>query len=1414
MAVKTDISFIVNKIKEGIDQNALDATLLLVNELVTDLWSSKSRACLRSMIQSLKEEDLIYVIRALDAGLMHHYSEFLIRYRYRHHRSPQAIIYNCYAQSGNFKILEAEDEIKHLLANEAGTLDKSILKQAYSALANLLIDMKRFGEAKEYLLKYEELGDEPLYDRWGLYYFHSGEWEKARGYLLKGIKLDSKPQFCYITLQSVYAAQGNFEEAFNILDQGIAAVPSFLPLRLEKANKLKQLERWEEYSAVIQEIDNLSPYHALKKYFVYSRGSYLYHHGEYEAFLSYIEKNQAIFKGTVYSKCISNSPDNIKTIPSRIVVQKYNYCVPATLSMLLSRYNLDKDQDEIANHIFGINGSTIYKSVEYLESIGMACKYFFGDIARLKKLTRDGISVILCLDYESSSHVQLLQGYDDNLQALCVQDPNLLEMQMVGYEEYENYYANNQYLSIAVVPNNQKDELAQLDEHHHALVSRMQGYMEAMENNSHSESEFAHFVTASLEHVYVMAYAIKLLNGHDNRELLGTAVQKVTSLYPESDYFKLISGNALIKAHLYEEAAVMLDNIQEKSSHYYFYNRGRIALDNNRFREAMAQFRDALNHEPDHYHTWSFLALSHYYLDEGDAAYCFSSISLDINSEDYWNRVNHGIILGERHEYAEAREMLTGVIKDFKELPVAWYERARCDLELGRMSHALRGFAVAKHLDPEIEHPYREIANIYAEHYEDFERAAEELEEGLGKAGEKYTLLVALGDLLGQLENYEAAKNRFMEAKVLYPEEAYPALALAKLMHETEKPEQALEWLVKEAENYYEDSYFLINGGNWLFNHDQEEGAQELALNWFEKGLDLAEQNLDDAWNMYVELVGETAFNERGRRFLESQRKAKYQENSDLIFYIGYLYEQNCQFEQAVECFKTSFEVNQAAFPLYRLGEVAFKLGNITGAKQYYFDTLQLDKDFVPAYLRLAEIANREEDRHEEQARLLSVLKISPFDVDMPYFADLSHEIGKIRKVISQLTLLKDQVDETWRLYAMAQCASVQGKLNFEATCLEKGLELAPDHFMLLTSYSGLLLKQEKYEEATGLILDLLVKNPEERGLYVNLADAMFAAGKLEKLKNLLSGLEITDADKSKAYMYAACELEQLVQAMQSSEGSWLRQLSKKRKIKAVENQLVDLYRASYHLDSSNILSLIWLYEYFGLNNESEKSRKESGQFLEDAWNIEIALYYSQLVVNEYTDCEHPEKEKEFSKVEAYLHKCLEEQPENPIAHYTLGKMYNDVLRLEEAEQHLETALELDSLDPDYYYEFSRLCEKNGQFKKGELLARRALQISPDYLVAYNQISILSHLQGRTEEALKLIEELLAMDDGLLVAHYNKACYLSVLGGDVEEAFAHLEFAVVNLEDDYFRNLGKDDPDLELLRSHKATAKKMKKLLS
>ncbi|WP_373270843.1 MULTISPECIES: hypothetical protein [Bacillus] len=62
------------------------------------------------------------------------------------------------------------------------------------------------------------------------------------------------------------------------------------------------------------------------------------------------------------------------------------------------------------------------------------------------------------------------------------------------------------------------------------------------------------------------------------------------------------------------------------------------------------------------------------------------------------------------------------------------------------------------------------------------------------------------------------------------------------------------------------------------------------------------------------------------------------------------------------------------------------------------------------------------------------------------------------------------------------------------------------------------------------------------------------------------------------------------------------------------------------------------------------------------------------------------------------------------------------------------------------------------QFEKAEEFARISIQLQPQFLLGYNQVSVLCHRQGKTAKALAVIDELLEMEEGFLMAHYNKAC--------------------------------------------------------
>ena len=84
-------------------------------------------------------------------------------------------------------------------------------------------------------------------------------------------------------------------------------------------------------------------------------------------------------------------------------------------------------QDEIAGHIFDFTGSKLSTTVHYLESIGYECRYFIGKKEHYQALLAKNIPVLLSVDFEHSSHVQLMTGYDSRFDFYHIQDPNMLE---------------------------------------------------------------------------------------------------------------------------------------------------------------------------------------------------------------------------------------------------------------------------------------------------------------------------------------------------------------------------------------------------------------------------------------------------------------------------------------------------------------------------------------------------------------------------------------------------------------------------------------------------------------------------------------------------------------------------------------------------------------------------------------------------------------------------------------------------------------------------------------------------------------------------------------------------------------------------------------------------------------------------
>jgi tetratricopeptide (TPR) repeat protein len=115
--------------------------------------------------------------------------------------------------------------------------------------------------------------------------------------------------------------------------------------------------------------------------------------------------------------------------------------------------------------------------------------------------------------------------------------------------------------------------------------------------------------------------------------------------------------------------------------------------------------------------------------------------------------------------------------------------------------------------------------------------------------------------------------------------------------------------------------------------------------------------------------------------------------------------------------------------------------------------------------------------------------------------------------------------------------------------------------------------------------------------------------------------------------------------------------------------------------------------------------------------------------------------------------KAVELSPNRVTAQETLGFVYRDIRGLAEGASGwgitvLERAIELEPKNPILMSELAKFYisggEENEDFEKAKELFRRALEVKGDYIDAAVSLSVLEENGGNTEEAMKLMKDLIS----------------------------------------------------------------------
>jgi tetratricopeptide (TPR) repeat protein len=142
------------------------------------------------------------------------------------------------------------------------------------------------------------------------------------------------------------------------------------------------------------------------------------------------------------------------------------------------------------------------------------------------------------------------------------------------------------------------------------------------------------------------------------------------------------------------------------------------------------------------------------------------------------------------------------------------------------------------------------------------------------------------------------------------------------------------------------------------------------------------------------------------------------------------------------------------------------------------------------------------------------------------------------------------------------------------------------------------------------------------------------------------------------------------------------------------------------------------------------------------------------------------EIQKPLQAVIAEQEKICQEHPNNIIAHHTLGLLYRQTGRADEAIRELKRAIELDDHSVESYINLGAIYFDRGEVDRALELNEKALSITPQMAEAHVNIGLIRQQQGDAAAAVECYEKAIQIDPHLLTAWLNLTSACTMLEQD------------------------------------------------
>lgn len=1137
-------------------------------EIVYTLWNGKSRKELRSYLDDIGTEEEYYrLIRLLDNGMMNHYASFLAARAHKRFNSARTFAWKCRALLEKGHPMEVETLIEQYLASteclQATPKELNSIRRVY---LSALVVLNRIPEAEEMVQEIRVNGGQLFADQHSTFLIAANRYVEAEQELRVALGLPAKQRgdIAYLALADLLSRRGEHLEAIRVLTEGAKKYEGVPVMKIERVEYLYHLGRFEQLLIELHILNEQNPFHIRKNYFIYLQAELLYRLERWEEFQNWIFTHATLLKASVFGKNTIDSSMPHRAIALNPIKQKVNYCVPASIAMILGTFGIEKSQDDIAEHIFDVTGSKISDTVRYMESLGFLAKYFKGSVKLYKPLIDAGVPILLDLFIENSSHVQVVKGYDDRIDTLEIQDPNSLHSSYVRYERFDTIYRLKDRLSIVFVRPEQTDLLENLREEDHLFFKGIFQHLDKLEEDIEKYlDDMLVFLDAHAEELYASIFGLTVIQ-HDKLkpklEQWRTHLRTVLGI--EDHGLNLMIASSY---HRYGDHEKFRDIIGElkKQTPYIQFLLGVEAYKHDRTEEAIVRLKFALEMDPYQPVAYAYLANCYRNIGETAKALQFSKAALWQDPTREFIRIAYANALFATGKIEEAMEQFQSLMNEFPEEAYYLYEVGRCYLGQD-VEKAVEWFKRSVALNPLIAYPYLRMAEVHMDE-ERWQDAEDTLLKGVnsGMPSEKTGLLWLY------IGHTHKAREQFIQAEQAYHRAAVSDLDNDNLaviyevqaiiwQGEWERAERIIQRTLEE--DYNPDIAF--RAGAMMFDEAETTEQHEIAIRRMEEALRQVQGDIVQYVRLYVDAIEFTPAMEQGADLLAELRTTT--DDTDMYCYEAYLRERLGQLSDAEILLKEALDLGASnTFPHYRLGLIYKEMDQLDLAITHFETCLELEKDFHSAREELVQLYAGGAHVGHAKKYALELLADSPESCDVRQLITwLNNE--ERQKVRNRLVELEGTVGDEWWKLSLSVVVPVK-----EAIDLLQNEGSPKLQFQLAKMY----IEAEQYMLAFELLRRLVSRYSENEAFYPYWAEAIYKAKKQTSIIMTVDEMQLTVVKKAAVcrrlaaafFPYAKEHLEL------SNEGHTLRgKIRGFIKGSTITAMIAELYKASYKYEPDN----------------------------------------------------------------------------------------------------------------------------------------------------------------------------------------------------------------------------------------------------